>query len=175
MVIRPTAIQTPRFELVALRVDELRALIAGDTTGAGQLLGAEFPAVWPEERDAREGLPWHLAHMQQDPIQQAWRIRAVVDRERRAVVGSISLKGPPNAHGDVEIGWGIGSGYRRQGYASEAAAAVAAWIALQPGVRTISATIPDDNTASRRVAEKLGMIRTSEMRRELPLWQLRTR
>ena len=50
MVIRPTAIETSRFELVALGVEELRALIAGDTSAAGQLIGAQFPAVWPEER-----------------------------------------------------------------------------------------------------------------------------
>ena len=175
MEIRPTAIETSRFELVALGVEELRALIAGDTSAAGQLIGAQFPAVWPEERDAREGLPWHLAHLEQDPTQQAWRIRAVLEREHRIVIGAISLKGPPNAHGDVEIGWGIAREHRRQGYGSEAASAVAAWIALQPGVRSISATIPDDNVASQRLAAKLGMIRAPGLRRELPLWQRRTR
>src|ERR1700741_4631815 len=140
MVIRPTAIETPRFELVALRVPELRALIAGDAACAGKLAEVRFPSVWPEERDAREGMPWPLAHLEQDPSQLAWRIRAVVERQHRLVVGSISLKGPPNAHGDVEVGWGIGKDHRRQGYASEAAAAVAAWVGLQPRVRSISAT-----------------------------------
>ena len=116
-------------------------------------------------------MPWHLAHLEQDERQHAWRIRAVADRELRIVVGSISLKGPPNTHGDVEMGWGIGRDHRRKGYAYEAAAAVLAWIELQPRVRSISATIPNDNVPSQRVAAKLGLTLTADLRRDLPLWQ----
>lgn len=90
--------------------------------------------------------------------------------ESGEVVGSTSFKGPPDERGDVEIGWGVNQNRRRRGYAFEATTAVLGWAARQPGVRAFSATIPDDNLPSQRLAEKLGMVRSSDTRRHLPLW-----
>lgn len=87
------------------------------------------------------------------------------------VVGSINLKGPPSAVGDVEIGWGLVENVHGKGYATEASAAVIKWAVQQPGVRSISATIPDDNDRSQCLASRLGLIRTSETRRNMPLWK----
>ena len=171
MTERALAIETERLRLVVLLLEEVEALIAGDAERAGQLAGVEFPAGWPEEREAREGLPWHLRHLHADAEQVPWRIRVIVERCSGTVVGSINLKGPPSADGDVEIGWGIEERYRRRGYALEAAAAVVAWVSAQPGVKSLSATVPDDNAASLRLAAKLGMTRTSETRRGLPVWR----
>ena len=42
--------------------------------------------------------------------------------------------------------------------------------AQQPGVEFCSATIPDTNVASQRLAQKLGMTMTNRSRRDLPLW-----
>lgn len=168
---RPPFIETPRLQLVALLAEEIRALIAGNTSVAASSAGLVFPTGWPEDRDARDGLPWHLGHLERDVTHSAWRVRVVVDRASSLVVGSINLKGPPNDEGDVEIGWGIDPSVRGRGYASEAAAAVARWASAQAGFTSISATIPDDNLPSQRVAARLGMVRTHEMRRELPLWR----
>jgi [ribosomal protein S5]-alanine N-acetyltransferase len=100
-----------------------------------------------------------------------WRIRVIVERCSNTVVRSINLKGPPGADGDVEIGWGLIENSRRKGYATEASIAVLNWVVQQPGVSSISATIPDDNYPSQRLAARLGLIRTSESRRNLPLWK----
>ena len=86
-------------------------------------------------------------------------------------MGAINLKGPLSAVGDVEIGWGLFENVRGKGYATEASAAVMQWAVQQPGVRSISATIPDDNDRSQRLAKRLGLIRTSEARRNMPLWK----
>ncbi len=72
-------------------------------------------------------------------------------------MGSINLKGPPSADGDVEIGWGLIENARRKGYATEASAAVLNWVVQQPGISSISATIPDDNHPSQRLAARLGV------------------
>jgi RimJ/RimL family protein N-acetyltransferase len=41
----------------------------------------------------------------------------------------------------------------------------------QPGVTSVSATVPDDNHPSQSLAAKLGMVRTGETRRDVPLWR----
>jgi len=166
---RPPRIETPRLSLVVLLPEEIRALIDGDTARASSLAGVTFPPDWPED-DARGGLPWHLGHLEADARHRPWRIRVVVERASGVVVGSINLKGPPDADGDVEIGWGISQPWRRRGYALEAVLAVIDWAAGQPGTTTLSATIDDANAASQRLAAKVGFSRTDRLRRQLPLW-----
>jgi ribosomal-protein-alanine N-acetyltransferase len=167
---RPGVIETPRLRLIALLPDELRALIARASGRASALLGAHIPYAFPSDQDARAGLSWHLQALSRDPAQVVWRLRVAVERSQGAVLGSINLKGPPDAHGDVEIGWGIEPLHRQQGYALEAAAAVLEWALRQRGVVTVSATISVDNTASQRLAARLGMRLTQDSRRGLPLW-----
>jgi ribosomal-protein-alanine N-acetyltransferase len=167
---RPEMIQTERLVLVALLPEDVAALVAGDPARASLLTGCTFPDGWPDDAAAREGLPWHLRALRGDAAQVHWRIRVIVERSSGTVIGSINLKGPPDADGDVEIGWGLIEPARRQGFALEAASAVAAWVAMQPGAVSLSATVPEDNQPSQRLAAKLGMVRTGAARRDLPLW-----
>ena len=150
----PAIIVSARFELIALEAEALHALIAGDTASAGRLVGVVFPSSWPDDEERCEGLPWHLGHLQRDPRHVGWRVRVVAVPHSRAVVGSVSLKGPPHV-GDVEIGWAIDPEHRRQGYGYEAASALKAWALNQTQVRALSATIDDQNLASGRLAVEL--------------------
>ena len=168
---RPAHLETARLRLVALLPREIRALMVHDTNRASESAQVSFPAAWPDDPDAREGLPWHLKHLEADERQHAWRVRIVVERATNLVVGSVNLKGPPDASGDVEIGWGITETRRRRGYAFEAASRVIDWVFTQPGTVSLSATIPGDNLASQHLAVKLGLARTTEVRRNLPLWR----
>ena len=170
MPTRPAVIETPRLRLIALLPDELRALVLRASGRASALLGAHIPYTFPSDRDARAGLSWHLQALSRDPAQVAWRLRVVVERSQGTVLGSINLKGPPDLHGDVEMGWGIEPLHRQQGYAVEAASAVLEWAACQRGVVTVSATISSYNTASQRLAARIGMRLTPDSRRGLPLW-----
>lgn len=43
------------------------------------------------------------------------------------------------------------------------------WVAKHSGVTSISATVPDDNYPSQSFAARLGLSRTNETRRDLPL------
>ena len=166
---RPANIETERLLLVTLLAEEIEALIAGDSERVETLIGFTFP---PDDPNRGVDLSWHLKALREDLNQRSWRIRVIVERSSGTVVGSINLKGPPNAEGDVEVGWGLNEDARRKGYATEASAAVVNWISKQPGVATISATIPDDNDASKRLAGRLGFVRTNDTRRNLPLWRI---
>jgi ribosomal-protein-alanine N-acetyltransferase len=165
---RPPNITTERLLLLALLPEDIEALIARDFGRFAGLTGFRFPPDNPDIGD----LNWHLKAIQADDRHLPWRMRVIVERSSNAVVGSINLKGPPNAAGDVEIGWGLIESVRGKGYATEASAAVIKWAQQQPSVCSISATIPDDNYPSQHLAKKLGMTRTSELRRDVPLWKL---
>ena len=81
--------------------------------------------------------------------------------------------GPRHAEGTVEIGWGVSAEYRKQGLATEGTRAVIEWAMAHASVRRVIATIPAENRASQRVAEQLGMSTTQEVRRGLPVWEMR--
>ena len=166
-------LQTQRLDLIPVTNEFLKMLIAEEYTVAGELLGVMVPQGWPFEEAPRAGLSIHLAAMEEDPSEYLWRIRLIVLRSNRTVIGSINLKGPPERKGGtVEIGWGVSFEYRRQGIATEAAQTVIDWALSQPGVRRVIATIPDDNLASKELAERLGMQYTQEIHRNLPVWEL---
>ena len=166
-------LQTPRLDLLPATSEFLKMLIAEEYALAGELLDVTVPEGWPFEEAPRTGLPIHLAAIEEDPAEYLWRIRLIVLRSTRTVIGSINLKGPPERKGGiVEIGWGVSVKYRQQGIAREAAQAVIDWVLSQPGVRRMIATIPDDNLASKALAKRLGMQRTQEFHRSLPVWEL---
>ncbi len=166
-------IRTDRLELIPAPTEFIELLIANEYGRAGDLLNLIVPADWPQDDDARAGLSFHLKGIQSNPLELLWRIRLIVCRSNRTVIGSVNLKGLPDKRGTVEIGWGVSPEYRRQGIAVEAAQAVIEWANSQPQVRRIIATIPADNIASIRVAEQLGMTAMGEIHHSLPAWELK--
>lgn len=158
--------------LVPLTERTLRELASGDPeAGATQQL--RFPPTFPDDPQARAGLPIHADYLAHGELPQ-WRVRALALRHSGEVVGSVSLKGPPTPHGDVEIGWGIEAAQRNRGLAREAAAAVITWVLQQPGVRRVFAAIAADNVPSIAVARALGMRLTTKTHRDLPVWECAT-
>ena len=164
---RPANIETDRVFLVCLLPEEIECLIAGDCERASLLTGVCFP---PDDPNRGVDWWWLLRALQADCKQLPWRVRVIVERSSNTVIGSVNLKGPP-INGDVEIGWGLATDARGKGYAIEASAAVISWVAKHAGVTSTSATVPDDNFPSQRVAARLGFSRTKETRRDLPLWK----
>lgn len=83
--------------------------------------------------------------------------RQIIERATGLVVGAIGLF--PPADGTIEFGYGIVPSRRGQGYASEAARAIAAFALTAPGVHTVGAKAELSNPASARVLEKAGLTR----------------
>ena len=79
-------------------------------------------------------------------------------RQTNQCIGRVYIHAKPEINNEVEIGYGITEQHRNQGYATEAAKA-AVWYAFeQAGQEVLSAIVKPENTASRRVIEKLGFI-----------------
>jgi [ribosomal protein S5]-alanine N-acetyltransferase len=130
---RPMDIQTERLILRVILPDEIESLSAGDVHRVELANGFRYP---PDDPNRGLDLGWHLRALRADPKQLPWRIRLILERSSNTVIGSINLKGAPDAEGDVEIRWGLNEGSRGHGYATEAAAAVMQWAFQQPGVHS---------------------------------------
>lgn len=72
--------------------------------------------------------------------------------------GLLGFKGLPDAHGEVEIGYGIDPKYQGRGFTTEGVRALIAWAFQDPRCRAVIApNTAKDNLASNRVLAKVGM------------------
>lgn len=74
-------------------------------------------------------------------------------------VGDAGFHGPPNADGEVEIGYAVVPVARGAGIGREAARLLVAWSLSQPAVRAVAARVEAGNTPSERLLASLGFTR----------------
>jgi RimJ/RimL family protein N-acetyltransferase len=72
------------------------------------------------------------------------------------VIGECGLKHAPGPDGSVEIGYGLGAGWRSNGYGTEAVAGLLEWLGTLVACRRVTAEVHETNTPSRRLLERLG-------------------
>lgn len=94
----------------------------------------------------------------------------VLEKDTGKIVGRCGLS--PSPEGSLELGYLIGSAYRRKGYAFEACKKILEYVAENfPGM-PIYAEIHQENVASRKLAEKLGFCQIpSNFSGRAVLWQ----
>ncbi len=92
------------------------------------------------------------------PGTAGWGPRHVVRRSDGLAVGSLGFFGPPDAHGVVEVGYGLVESARRQGLISDALAVAVA--AAEAARATVQAHTAYGNQASRRALERAGFTTT---------------
>jgi len=118
--------------------DRIDAILAGD-------LGAYVAAPgWPRDDTvaalsfrSRRGMSWLVG----------------VDG---VIVGELGTKGPLDAPGGVEIGYGLAAQSRGQGIGTRAVAALVDWLEAHDEVRRVYAHVNPDNVASSRLLLRLG-------------------
>lgn len=128
--------------LVVIPEDRTETVLAGD-------LGPYTAAPgWPREdtlaalsfRGDRGGITWLIA----------------VDS---VIVGELGTKGPLDAPGGVEIGYGLAAASRGQGIGTRAVAALVDWLRAQDEVRRVFAHVDPENTPSVRLLSRLAFVR----------------
>lgn len=81
----------------------------------------------------------------------------IILKSEKVSIGSTCFKGKVDEKGEVEIGYGTDPGYRNKGYMTEAVTAICRWALKQEGVMAVIAETENDNIASHRVLEKIGI------------------
>lgn len=107
-------------ELPAVRVDdaslEVLAAWVRNHDEFAALIGSPVPDGWPEFED---GMSYVVSILERHPEEQGWWTQLFFDEPTGHLVGSGGYKGPP-VRREVEVGYEIAPGYRRQGYATAA-------------------------------------------------------
>jgi RimJ/RimL family protein N-acetyltransferase len=151
-------IQTERLDLFPCPPQVARAAYGGKRQ-MESLLGAQIAPDWLN-KEARGLMTYYAQWLEHDPTMLGWGLWLLKLRSERIIIGSSGFKGKPDQFGQIEIGYGIGSSYWRQGYTFEAASALVDWAFQQPSVRRVVAECLVNNIGSIRILEKLGMART---------------
>ena len=154
----PPAIRSDRLDLREFGPDDLG--LASEVAAAGER--EALPPGVPTNPD-------ELAEWFANGMHLVGRGTAVhlmmLDRAHDRMVGAISVFHPDWEVRSAEIGYGVRSDARGQGYATEALAAVARWVLTEGGIQRAWLTTNTDNFASARVAEKVGFHREGTLRR----------
>ncbi|MDQ6930593.1 MAG: GNAT family N-acetyltransferase [Candidatus Eremiobacteraeota bacterium] len=127
----------------------------------GTILEAKIPGDWPPGDYDRGAIEFLLRETTNGgPEKQGWlswyAIRTAVGDDPATLVGAGGYFGPPDARGQVEIGFSISKAWQRQGFATELVRALL-WRAAESGrVRFVRAHTLPGNAASIAVLRSSG-------------------
>lgn len=155
----PPIIASPRLELWSLGASFLEASLAGEREAAAAMLEATIPDDWWQARKLAE---MRLQDLRGDMELRPWLLRAMLRRTDRTMIGHVGFHWRPGsphlaeyAAGGVELGYEVFPAFRRQGYATEAVAAMLDWATAQ-GVPSFALSIAPGNTPSLAIARRFG-------------------
>jgi RimJ/RimL family protein N-acetyltransferase len=144
----------------------LEACLRGDKDRAEALIGLHIPTEWFAAGDLIEA---RLAEFREDPEYAMWGLRAIALEESRAMIGHLGFHSLPNPDyllpywpNAIELAYSVYSRYRGMGHAYEAVSGLVQWAAARASVHRFLVCIAASNLPSRRLAEKLGFVKTEE-------------
>jgi RimJ/RimL family protein N-acetyltransferase len=151
------ALLTDRLRIVPVTIEAIEAVLDHDKPRAEAVVGARFPAQWPNDELVALGFPFSRAALRADPDVRLWGDSLVLLRDEPRVVGSVVFHGHPS-DGIAEVAYSIEETSRGQGLATEATRACVDWAVAQHGILAVQATTFPWHLASLGVIRNLGMV-----------------
>ena len=159
-------IYSERLRLIPITPSFLSASLSGNRGAASEAIGLTVPDEWFVEQRLMD---IRLAQLEQDPNLQSWLLRAIALRHEPVMVGHIGFHSYPApdylqayAPQGIEFGYTVYTPFRRQGYASEACAALMAWATAVHHITQFVLTIAPDNIPSERIAQRFGFVKVGK-------------
>jgi RimJ/RimL family protein N-acetyltransferase len=124
---------------------------------------AEFLELIPSpytEDDARD----YIAHCHEGWREGTLTNFAITDRESGAAVGSIGVRWVDPEQGVAEVGYWVAPEARGNSFCTRAVRLVSRWLIAEHGVERLQLRAEEQNTPSRRVAEKAGFTEEGVLR-----------
>ena len=126
------------------------------------VLGMHVSAEWPPEFYDADAVRWTLNYVREHPDIGGWSFYYLTlperDGEPATVIGAGGFKGPPDARGEVELGYGVVPSYQRMGYATEAVRGMTQFAFGDPRVTTVVGQTIPSLVASIGVLQKAGFL-----------------
>lgn len=167
-------VQTERLDLSVFSLALIDAFEANNRPAADLAAGASFPVPFAPPPETGDVLDYFRQMILTDKSDGLFLPRLIINRQERAVVGSIGVN-PPDEHGVSLAGYSIYPLFEGNGYASEAARGLVDYAFVSREVRCIRATIEVSNRASQKVARRAGLINTNQMLEDdgmtLSIWE----
>jgi ribosomal-protein-alanine N-acetyltransferase len=153
----PLILRTPHLEIVAATLALIETEVSGPKSLAAAL-NAEVGA-WPPPMNDESSLRWTVEKLKAHPDQAGFYVWYVIltENQQRRLIGLVGVKGPPDEHGSIEVGYSIVEEFQRQGIGTEATRALIDWAFDDPAIRQVTAETFPDMRPSIRVMERCGM------------------
>lgn len=155
------SIQTERLNLIAATKELLQAEC--DHRLLARCLQAVVPENWPTplyDKDARQ---FFLTVVSENPDAVGWTTWYILLRGEsgeKTLIGGVGACGLPDKEGQIVIGYSLLDQFHGNGYATEALRGFLDWAKQHPNLRKVIADTFPHLTASIRVLEKSGFIKT---------------
>lgn len=134
-----------------------RALLDAEEEGGASIaagLGVAAPVDWPPEHNDPATREWMRELLEDYPAEPGCGTWYIIAQNR--LVGVCGFKGPPNADGEVVIGYSIVEAEQRKGFAGEAARMLVAVAFRDPRVSVVVAETLPKLVASQKVLHRNG-------------------
>jgi len=162
-------LSTERLRLIPLNAKYLELLINEEKTLEVELSVSRKDALLDEE--LRQALKFRLSKVLEDEENYIWYTNwLIMSKEKNCIVGGIMLKGLPNEHGEVVIGYYTFPQYQGKGYMTETVRMMKDWLLRQSNVKYVIADTDKNNIASHKVLQKAGAALYTESE-ELYFWK----
>jgi len=155
-------IETERLIIKPLTYNQLKKYILNDNSLEQELnLNETSRLISPELKEALEQtiLP-NVADTSKNYLYST--LWTLISKKENKMVGDLCFVGAPNADGEIEIGYGTYDIFSGLGFMTEAVGGMISWAKKQPEIHAIIAGTEKQNTASFRVLEKNGFVKTGE-------------
>lgn len=146
----------PQIQLVPVKALHKRALKRGKSE-LKALLGFDIPEGWPHFPEAFEALD------DDTEMSALWPAYFFVSLSKKSLLGNGGFASPPNALGEVEIGYEIAPIFQNKGFATAAASALRDLAFSRPEVNAVVAHTLAEENASNAVLKKIGMSKVAEL------------
>jgi [ribosomal protein S5]-alanine N-acetyltransferase len=155
---------TERLALIPATIEQLSAELQSSQQ-LGILFNANVPDDWPPGQYDRGAQEYFRGLLENDGnLNTGWFSWYALTREQPVtVIAAAGFLGPPNENGEIEIGYSVSSGWRRQGFATELVKALASHAFMDPRVLKIIAHTAVQNLESSNVLLRTGFENTNTL------------
>ncbi len=148
-------LETDRLCLVPLNVRQLRAWVE-DITSLEKELNCCYCAE-PMEGIFLDIVKGQLVKTENDDANYLFHtFWFLIRKSDRIVVGAADFKDVPNENGEVEIGYGLGQRFERNGYMTETVKAMCHWAVAQDNISHVIAETYIDSPRSQSILKRCG-------------------